>query len=404
MLLIEARDRVGGRIWSLSGQVELGAEFVHGRPEATLALLREAGAGVVECECERWESRDGKLERVDDRIGELHRLIDDAARVKPDKSVADFLATVVQRHPELRAAAEWLRRTVEDYDAADPRRASLHAIVEEMESSAPLSSPVSRPRGGYAALVDHMLRVLDPARVELLLGSSVRAVRWSAGAVELQIERYGNLELRRVRALVITLPLGVLQAAPNDPAAVRFDPPLHQKRTALAELAMGSALKILLRFAEPFWKSVDGGRLRNACFFHSARHPFRTFWTTLPERSAWLVAWVGDSRAASLSRESDDIITARAVESVHSLFRGEVDVSGLVEEARLHNWDRDPLARGAYSYVTVGGTGARRRLAEPVDRTLFFAGEATDDTGEASTVAGAISSGERAAAEVNAAL
>jgi monoamine oxidase len=63
----------------------------------------------------------------------------------------------------------------------------------------------------------------------------------------------------------------------------------------------------------------------------------------------------------------------------------------------VHHWQQDPFARGAYSYVAVGGHGARRALAEPLDDTLFFAGEAADHEGEHGTVAGALRSGERAA-------
>jgi monoamine oxidase len=166
---------------------------------------------------------------------------------------------------------------------------------------------------------------------------------------------------------------------------------------------MGPALKVLLRFTEPFWERVDDGRWRNTSFVHVAGLPFRTFWTTLPKRSTWLNVWVGATRAAVLSSQANDVILARAEESVQALFQGRVDVARLLAEGRFHNWARDPRSRGAYSFVAVGGTGARRALAAPVAGTLFFAGEATDDTGEASTVAGAIMSGERAAAEVIAA-
>ncbi len=65
-----------------------------------------------------------------------------------------------------------------------------------------------------------------------------------------------------------------------------------------------------------------------------------------------------------------------------------------------HDWQRDPFARGAYSYVGVGGGTARKELAAPLDGTLFFAGEATDTEGEAATVTGALQSGERAANEI----
>ncbi|HEX6535233.1 MAG TPA: NAD(P)/FAD-dependent oxidoreductase [Gemmatimonadaceae bacterium] len=403
VLLLDARDRVGGRIWTVPGPIELGAEFVHGHPASTLALLREAGAGTVECTGDRWEVQDARVERTADRFGELHRLLREAASLESDVPVSRFLARVVEDVPRFRRTAEWLARVTEDYDAADPRRASLMGLVAEWTRGAPVETTPSRPRGSYATLIEHLTHTLDPANVELRLESIVRAVRWSNGRVELEVERRGALHRHRARALIVTLPLGVLQAPPDDPAAVRFHPPLLEKRAALAGLAMGSVLKVVLRFREPFWERVDDGRWRNTAFLHAPALPFRTFWTTLPERTDRLTAWVGGPRAAALSGQPDDAIVARAVESVRSLFRGRVDVVGLLEEARFHDWSRDPRARGAYSYVTVGGMGAGRRLAEPVAGTLFFAGEATDDTGEASTVAGAIASGERAAREVIAA-
>ena len=70
-----------------------------------------------------------------------------------------------------------------------------------------------------------------------------------------------------------------------------------------------------------------------------------------------------------------------------------------LDAALVQDWQADPCSRGGYSYVRVGGEGARERLAEPLDDTLYFAGEATD-VEEAGTVAGALRSGERAAREV----
>jgi len=79
---------------------------------------------------------------------------------------------------------------------------------------------------------------------------------------------------------------------------------------------------------------------------------------------------------------------------------------GLVERSArrltgwyLHNWQHDPLAGGAYSYVAVGDYRSQRALARPVSNTLFFAGEATESSGHHATVHGALASGERAARE-----
>jgi len=73
-----------------------------------------------------------------------------------------------------------------------------------------------------------------------------------------------------------------------------------------------------------------------------------------------------------------------------------------VEGVLVQDWRADPYSLGAYSYVLVGGQGAREQLRRPLLKTLFFAGEATD-TDEAGTVAGALRSGARAAREVLAA-
>jgi monoamine oxidase len=64
-----------------------------------------------------------------------------------------------------------------------------------------------------------------------------------------------------------------------------------------------------------------------------------------------------------------------------------------------HDFDHDPFARGAYSYLRPGGGEAHAELARPIDGTLFFAGEGTD-VDYPGTVGGAIQSGERAAHEL----
>ena len=86
----------------------------------------------------------------------------------------------------------------------------------------------------------------------------------------------------------------------------------------------------------------------------------------------------------------------QAMKSLKSVFGGRM---GRLEAAFVHDWQQDPYACGAYSYVTVGGEGARKALAAPLRDTLFFAGEATDYRGEHGTVAGALRSGTRAARE-----
>jgi monoamine oxidase len=108
-----------------------------------------------------------------------------------------------------------------------------------------------------------------------------------------------------------------------------------------------------------------------------------------------LTCWAGGPKASRLTGLSEKKLLAEALRSVRSVLPD-------ADEPRtflVHDWQADPYARGGYSYVRVGGTGAREELAAPLDETLYFAGEATD-TEESGTVGGALASGIRAAREI----
>jgi monoamine oxidase len=62
-----------------------------------------------------------------------------------------------------------------------------------------------------------------------------------------------------------------------------------------------------------------------------------------------------------------------------------------------HDWEADPCSLGAYSYAPAGALDASGRIAEPVENTLFFAGEHPDVGGHWGTVHGALASGDSAA-------
>lgn len=395
VLVLEARDRIGGRCWSLSEPglpvpVELGAEFIHGRPAATFSLLRRAGMAAVDRTGGGWYTERGRLEPTGEIFAEIRKAMRQAGAPKKDVSFERFLARELRRlSPRARAFA---RRRVEGYDAADPARASARAIVEEWsgEDDATAASHF-RPSGGYGALLKWLASTLDRERVRIELQTIVRRVRWKRGSVEVEGTASGRPFRTAAARALVTLPLGVLQSG-----AVRFAPALGAKRQALKGLAPSPVLKVALRFRTAFWEELDGGRYEDAAFFRSLKAPFPSFWTALPVRAPLLTAWAGGPRATRLSGAGAPEIIRRAVESLKSVFGGR---TGRLEAAYVHDWQQDPYAGGAYSYVTVGGGSARRALAAPLRGTLYFAGEATDET-EAGTVAGALQSGIRAAREM----
>jgi monoamine oxidase len=404
VLILEARGRSGGRILTDRAAdpvhvVELGAEFVHGRPQAMLDLLRHAGIAVHPLDGEHWVLANGRLipMRDGDTSG-MHQLMARAGSERVDRSVLSFVEEA-SRDPSLRESAGWMLGMTQGFDAADPARASLRAIIDEWSGDEGTESGQGRPIGGYGAMVDFMTRRLDPSKVHLRMNAAVRTVRWSRGHVELEIAAEdGRPERIDAHAAVITVPLSILQLDAGHPAAIHFEPALDAKRTALSGLAHGPVHRVMLRYPEGTWQRVLGDPVPAGTFMHARGLPFPTFWTG-EEGSPWLTAWCGGPAAARLDHEADSAIVAHAVDSARALFQAGPQPAPEPLETRFHNWQRDPWSQGAYSYVTVGGGTARRSLAEPLSHALYFAGEATEATGEAGTVASAVTSGARAAAE-----
>jgi monoamine oxidase len=388
VLVLEARERIGGRcatrsVPGLGVPIELGAEFIHGRPRVTLELLARAGIpGVDSSRAQRYVERGGL--RPVDAFAEAQKATRHTHLLEErDLSFAAYLAR--QRLPPITRI--FATMMVQGFDAADPALASARDIVKEWNGGTAVGSSQMRPLGGYGRLLEW----LAASGGRLQLQTVVREVAWRRGAVAVTGEFLGRAFRAEAPRVLVTLPLGVLQSG-----AVRFNPTLRSKAKALASLASGPVIRVAMRFRTAFWQE----RCPGVAFFHSPRAPFPTLWTPLPVHAPLLSAWAGGPKAARLSGKPFAELVRHALASVRSVFGKRLGVEAELQAAYLHDWLADPYARGAYSYVPVGGEGARERLAAALDDTLFFAGEATHCEGEAGTVAGALESGIRAAREL----
>lgn len=400
MLVLDARDHVGGRICTrhepgLSAPVELGAEFIHGRVPETFELLHEVGKAALDTSGAHWTLRNGKLvQNTEDLFGDIQNALKRSKILEqPDVSFQSWLDGSEQ-YGLSREAATMARAFVEGFDAADPERVSAQSIAEEWSEGGMLDSPQFRPLGGYSSVLSALAGSLERDNIRLQLQTVVEAVRWKRGSVEMDVTRFDKAFTIKATTAIVTLPLGVLQAG-----SVRFSPALTAKKRGLDGLGFGPVLKLSLRFRKAFWEDLDGGKYAGAAFFHSADTAFPTFWTSLPLRSPLVTAWIAGPRAAQMSTREMPYIIEKALESLSTVFGGKAPDEFGLEAAYLHNWQTDPFARGAYSYIAAGGSDARSILAAPLEDTLFFAGEATDDD-EGSTVTGALQSGARVAKEI----
>ncbi|HUB06375.1 MAG TPA: NAD(P)/FAD-dependent oxidoreductase [Myxococcales bacterium] len=389
--LVEASERLGGRVqteldpdgaWPL----ELGAEFVHGRPPVLLAALKRARVGLYQGRGDFWiagAGGGGPWQGFDAFHEALARTLRPGAR--------DLSVRALSREPPLRDAPAAARAFADSftsgYYVAPPERASARAIAR-MEAAADAiggDQGAQLPRG-YGEWVRWLVARLSPEEVRR--GARVRRVAWRRHRVRVDARSLAGAALAfEADRAVVALPLPALQRG-----GVSFRPALGPQRRAAEALRMGNALKVFLRLR---------GELRRGQFFCIAPgQPVPTWWRGAPRGSPWVVGWAGGPVADRLDRLDDAGLLRASLASLAVAFDESVaSLRARLDGFRAARWSRDPLARGAYAWVPVGADGAMAELAAPAGDTLFFAGEATHPE-HAGTVHGAYESGLRAAREL----
>ena len=401
--VLEARDRVGGRLLSRvaagGDTVELGAEFVHGRPPELWALLAECGAQTTEREGTMLrEDGDGGLIEDDSQDEEvfspLEALEDFAGE---DVSFADWLASSDVPEEERPALLGY----VEGFNAADAQTIGVRSLgVQQKAEEAIEGDRLWHVHGGYEQLAEYLARRVKEHGGNVRLHAEVLAVRWSTHSVEVET----NQGVLRAKRCIITLPLGVLQRV-NSETGLRITPEpaaiLQARR-----LAMGQAVRFTMVFRERWWeqsRALAAEKLRAMSFLFTPQHLPPVWWTAHPEPEAapTLIGWIGGRRAKALEGKSAGELGREACATLARAFSLDEDlVRASLLETHSHDWSGDPFARGAYSYVPAGAMDASAAMTQPEAETLFFAGEHTDTTGHWGTVHAALRSGLRAAQQV----
>jgi monoamine oxidase len=406
VLVLEARDRVGGRIHTLQtpeGIVELGAEFVHGRAPELWALIEEADAKTAEREGSMLrESPDGELcedERMED--GGLFDPLEQLADLQEDMSFADWLAK--SDVPQQQRAA--LRGYVEGFNAADANCISAMSLgVQQKAEDAIEGERAWHIAGGYSQLTTYLANRVRERGGEIRLNCAVRSVRWRPGEATVETSA-GTFHAPRC---IVTLPLGVLQET-NREGGVNFDPEPEALKHA-RRLAMGSAERFTMVFRERWWEKsqrLKPSALRDMSFLFTSRRMPPVWWTQHPEPEALpkLTGWAGGPRAHQLTgRPAEEQDRAACMELAEVFALPEQMIREALVARHRHDWSQDPFSLGAYSYVAVGALDAPGAMTRPEGGTLFFAGEHTDITGHWGTVHAALRSGLRAATQIQVAL
>ncbi|MDR6867483.1 monoamine oxidase [Microbacterium resistens] len=400
VVVLEARDRVGGRVWTerVDGHVtDLGASWIHGIADSPVAAAAEAfgmrmreftvGGYQPDSRPIAYYGPDG--DRLTDAAArsfasDVHSLdatlLGVVAASAPDASYLDVTETALaaqdwddERRERVR---EYLRHRSEEQYGAWIADLAAHGLDDDSIDGDEVVFP-----DGYDRLPVRLADGLD-----VRLGHVVSHVRWGRDGVAVTTD-LGTLT---ADTAIVTVPVGVLRS----PDLV-IDPPLPEPVAgALGRLTMNAFEKVFLRFPTRFW---DDG-----VYAIRQQGPEGRWWHSwydlTPLHGTPTLLTFAAGPAAAGTRGWDE---SRVAESVMvQLRRLYGDRAERPTHVRVTAWQDDPFARGAYAYMTVGSTTADHDLlATPIGGVLHIAGEATW-TDDPATVTAALCSGHRAAENV----
>lgn len=385
--VLEAQSRIGGRILTRrenNETIELGAEFIHGRARELWDLVAEAGLATYERSGDFLQSSGDGTEPATERNNDAADPLEQLKLFSgPDCSFAEYLGRF---HLDKDQQAEQLGY-VEGFNAADASEASAQALGQQQAAEDAMDGDrIWCLREGYDRLPAFLRERIEAAGGTVLLDSQVVSVIWSHRVVEVATKRGQQYSAAQI---VITLPLGVLQAG-----SVAFQPQPEFILKAARLMRMGQVFRATMIFRRRLWPE------RMSFLFARDLAP-SVWWTAHPAEGLTLTTWTGGPRALPLFSLAPEQLQAHVTAALaQALGLQTAEVRRELVGFHAHPWHDDPHALGAYSWVPVGGLHASSTMSEPVENTLFFAGEHTDITGQWGTVHAALRSGLRAANQV----
>ena len=341
MLVLEARDRVGGRVNTIEPAgfpLDRGAEWLHSADRNPLSPIAKRLGFSVHRRPPEWTTR---LRRSGETVEAEADWI--ATREAQSRSLASLLVPGERWNELLDATSTW-------GNGAELDRVSVKDYVRYEDSGTNW-----RLHEGYGRLFEDLAEGLPVARE-----AAVSRIDHRGRAIRLETAR-GTVSAARV---VVTVPTSIIAGE-----ILRFDPPLPDKIEAAAGLPLGVDDKLFI--------SLDGalpGLEHDAYLVGSTTSRETMSYQVRPFDRPAIYCFFGGRFAAALEAEGEAAMFSFAAGELARLFGSGVrtQLAPLAATA----WLRDPWARGSYSYARPGHADDRARLAAPVDDRLFFAGEA----------------------------
>jgi polyamine oxidase len=401
VIILEARDRIGGRIWtdnSLGVPLDLGAAWIHrinGNPLTKLAkqfqiqtrntdfdanwVYGSSGKKLTQMEVAEIEAA---YKQVDREIARLRAAANESDQSSSDitleQAISQILATK-NFSPQILQGVNWqLASQIEIELGASLSELGLRSHDEDLEFT---GNDVVFPKG-FVQIANGLARELD-----IRLGVTVNKVEYDPQGVSVATSQ-GEFNGDRV---IITVPLGVLKQR-----NISFEPPLPAaKQLAIEHLGMGALNKVVLKFPKQFW----GETPHYIGLLKQNRQEMMDYWNWQKYVDVpILAALVGGTYSRALEKMPQDQVIARVMTDLKIMFGQSIPEP---TQAIITKWHSDPLALGSYSILPpIAKPEDYDVMAEAVGDRLFFAGEATHKL-YPSTVHGAFLSGEREATKIS---
>ena len=375
VVVLEARDRVGGRLYTSHDlaevPVELGGELVHGKNAATWEVINPAGFATTEIS-EIVEAAGTSIRDID-----LTLLPDP----QPHEDAASYFTRIGWSGDKLPSELRYL-----DIDDEPLNRTNAAYLLDWLRQSLAAGELYGdhdfRIPGGYDQLVKLLAK-----DVEIKLNTVVQRVDWGV-APSVTYTNGEQTQTIPATTVLVTVPIGVLKHGD-----LVFQPALPEgKQQAINSLGVVDVAKLIYVFEDKV--------LPNGVTLDTVGQNPPEWWNGSAGnqiRGEVVIGWAAGDNARQLLAMNDEQALAAGLESLrHVLGKPEVQPKA----SFLYRWSDDPFARGSYSFVPPAADATvHDMLASPLNSRLFWAGEATNSRNPA-TVHGAYESGKRAAAEI----
>jgi monoamine oxidase len=352
--ILEARDRIGGRIMPLNEEdfgypAQGGAEWVHGDAPITKALVQEAGLTLLADDGEIWNARNGELSLHTTFMQKNPSLKAKLDALTEDISIADFLEQNFKDESDSDFKNSILKM-VEGYDAADPKLISTLTLKEEWLNKTDWDD--HRIKEGYGALIAFLRNECEKYGVIIKLNAQVKRIHRDESGVHVMLVNSSVFDASKV---IVTVPLPVF----ND---IEWDSDVKEKIKIASKIGFGNAIKVVIKFKTRWWENVNGKDMSKMAFLLS-NEKFLTWWTQYPKINPVLIGWMAGPEAANYKAATAEELLDNALASLSNMFKIDKDtLSKHVDIFNAANWPKDPFTKGAYSYTTFETGDAYKQL------------------------------------------